>query len=43
MSTVLAPTTTTTPPPVANRPGPQPFRWTIEQYRELGKLGISRA
>ncbi len=38
MSTVLAPTTPITPPPAAARPGPQPFRWTIEQYRELGKL-----
>ncbi|HET6575653.1 MAG TPA: Uma2 family endonuclease [Fimbriiglobus sp.] len=37
MSTVLAPST---PPPVAARPGPQPFRWTIEQYRELGKLDV---
>ena len=33
-----------TPPPIGYRPttlpGPQPIRWTIAQYRELGKLGL---
>jgi Uma2 family endonuclease len=48
MSAVLtpAPAATTTPPPVKPIPvppvGPQPFRWTIEQYRELRKIDSVR-
>lgn len=44
MSAVMTPTPigTSTPPPAISRvrPSPQPFRWTIEQYRELYKTGL---
>lgn len=39
MSVIAAPSPQAVPTPHASRPpGPQPWRWTIEQYRELGKL-----
>ena len=45
MSAVLTPPPrpagTTTPPPArAVNVGPQPHRWTLAEYRELGKLGL---
>jgi len=41
MSTLLAPPASPIPAPVAPiRSGPQPFRWTIPQYRDLAKTGL---
>lgn len=44
MSAVMipAPIGTSTPPPAKSRvrPTPQPIRWTIQQYREIGKTGL---
>lgn len=37
MSTITAPPPKAAP---ATPPGPQPFRWTIEQYRKLGETGL---
>ncbi len=47
MATVLTPPPqpagTTTPPPAgALAVGPQPYRWTLAEYRELGKLDLFR-
>jgi len=33
-------TATLTPPSAPPTPGPQPHRWTIAEYRQLGKLGL---
>lgn len=38
MSALLAPMSAPAAAPF--RPGPQPFRWTIAQYRELAKTGL---
>src|SRR5438105_790329 len=40
ITTPSAPAGTTTPPPAPARGGPQPWRWTIEQYRQLGPTRI---
>jgi Uma2 family endonuclease len=36
----VSPPAATPPPAVVVQPPPQPFRWTLEQYRELDKIGF---